>query len=56
MKRHRECPRCEKCLHRTVEYGAYVHKWVAGCNAKKCEYVRKKEVEHDISEKKGKDK
>lgn len=40
---HRESPKCEKCKHRTVVYGAYVHKWVVSCDAKKCEYVRRKE-------------
>lgn len=38
---HRICPRCEKCVHQTIEYGAFVHRWVVGCDAKKCEYVRK---------------
>jgi len=40
---HRECPRCEKCVHRTLEYGKYVHKFVASCNARECEYERKDE-------------
>jgi len=42
MKHHRECPRCERCIHRTVEYGAYIHRFVVSCNAKTCKYERKK--------------
>lgn len=38
---HRVCPRCEKCVHQTIEYGAYVHKWVVSCNAKVCDYKKK---------------
>lgn len=44
-KKHRTCPRCDKCIHRTVEYGAYAHKFVVSCDAKKCEYVRKDQCE-----------
>lgn len=39
--KHRECPRCEKCVHRTVEYGAYIHRFVVSCDAKECNYERK---------------
>ena len=41
MKNHRECPRCENCIHRKIEYGAYIRKLVLSCDAKTCKYVRK---------------
>lgn len=34
-------PRCELCIHRTLKHSLIIHEYVAGCDATKCEYVRK---------------
>lgn len=41
------CPRCDKCIHRTLERSPIIHKWVVGCDAKRCEYVRKDGEKND---------
>ena len=40
-KPRNECPRCEKCVHRTLELSPIYHKFIVGCNAKKCEDIKK---------------
>lgn len=40
---HRECPRCNKCKHRTLEYSKIYRMFVVSCDAKECKYEKRED-------------